>query len=386
MQLEDLSPDMQNLILYTWRIDSENGLDPTPIEVLIERYEKYEEEEESPVTTDLSYQEFLEIGQQWTFESENGLNLTPLDDILKFKKSKRRGNAEALINWYENGGGAERIAWGEEGDWTRCYGIASKYLPDEDARGFCANRHHAATGYWPGQKNKDTGDYKTGIDKADKLSYVEYLREKVEEFYNKNHDKQGRFSEEAGVGVGESVIDKAREPGGGATLQPSTGEDVIEGYAVAVSNEFSSITPVAEFFSGPPGEEKGREILKAWLKQNKELFSDPKIKIGLWHDEEHSEIVLDASEQFMDRDRALVAGRFRNQQGIYHLVPGGEGYIPTGGTGGREEALSSSGSGLTEPNGRRDRPISRQALRSSEGESSNRNYVEYLRRKENDGV
>jgi hypothetical protein len=151
----------------------------------------------------------------------------------------------------------------------------------------------------------------------------------VEEFANPNHDQKGRFT--------ESPFTKTRQPGGGATLDSKTGANVTEGYAVALEGH-SSITPTEEFFSGPKGKEKGRQILKDWIKKAHKdgLLKDPNIKIGLWHDEVHNEIVIDASEQVMDRTKAIHLGRERDQQGIYHLVPGGEGYIDTGGTGGRE--------------------------------------------------
>lgn len=143
-------------------------------------------------------------------------------------------------------------------------------------------------------------------------------------------------------GGGGSRIGEWREPDSGATIDPLSGRDVVEGYAVSLQGN-SSITPVSEFFSGPPGQEKGRGILKAWIKKAKAdgLLDNPAIKIGIWHDSEHSEIVIDPSEVVISRSKAIRLGRERNQQGIYHLVPaehGGEGYIPTGGTGDREIA------------------------------------------------
>ncbi len=61
--------------------------------------------------------------------------------------------ARFLIQWYNEGGNGI-IQWGSDGDWTRCYNKAKQYLPDEDAKGFCANRHHDALGYWPGECGK----------------------------------------------------------------------------------------------------------------------------------------------------------------------------------------------------------------------------------------
>lgn len=39
IKLEDLPQDLQDLITYTWRIDSEDGNPPEPIEELVKRYQ-----------------------------------------------------------------------------------------------------------------------------------------------------------------------------------------------------------------------------------------------------------------------------------------------------------------------------------------------------------
>lgn len=51
-----------------------------------------------------------------------------------------RGNPEALISYWREGEGAERINWGTACDFTRCMLLVGKYLPDS-AGGFCQNRH-----------------------------------------------------------------------------------------------------------------------------------------------------------------------------------------------------------------------------------------------------
>lgn len=63
----------------------------------------------------------------------------------------RHGNAEDLIDWYVHGEGAAKIRWPEKGSFDRCVRIAGKHMEPEMAKGFCANRHHDATGTWPGQ-------------------------------------------------------------------------------------------------------------------------------------------------------------------------------------------------------------------------------------------
>jgi hypothetical protein len=55
-----------------------------------------------------------------------------------------------LIAWYVHGEGAAKIGWGTDGDFKRCEALAGKHVPPEQVAGFCANRHHDATGTWPG--------------------------------------------------------------------------------------------------------------------------------------------------------------------------------------------------------------------------------------------
>lgn len=61
------------------------------------------------------------------------------------------GNAESLISWF-NDGAAGQIPWGEHGAFDACVNIASKHMDDDQAKGFCAEREHDATGHWPGEK------------------------------------------------------------------------------------------------------------------------------------------------------------------------------------------------------------------------------------------
>jgi HK97 family phage prohead protease len=73
------------------------------------------------------------------------------------KPGDRGGSIAELIEWYERGEGAiKHIRWPEKGAFGRCVRIASKHMTPEQAKGFCANRHHGATGKWPGDKDKKT--------------------------------------------------------------------------------------------------------------------------------------------------------------------------------------------------------------------------------------
>jgi hypothetical protein len=58
------------------------------------------------------------------------------------------GNPEALINWYNDGADGQ-IDWGSPGDFEQCVEIAGQHVSDPE--GFCAERHHDATGEWPGK-------------------------------------------------------------------------------------------------------------------------------------------------------------------------------------------------------------------------------------------
>lgn len=56
-----------------------------------------------------------------------------------------------LAHWWEHGEGAAKIRWGEGGDFMRCVRLAvgEAHMDPERAKGFCAERHHAALGIWP---------------------------------------------------------------------------------------------------------------------------------------------------------------------------------------------------------------------------------------------
>jgi HK97 family phage prohead protease len=56
-----------------------------------------------------------------------------------------------LADWWEHGAGAAKIRWGQGGDFDRCVRLAvdEAHMDPERAKGFCAERHHAALGIWP---------------------------------------------------------------------------------------------------------------------------------------------------------------------------------------------------------------------------------------------
>lgn len=64
------------------------------------------------------------------------------------------GNEKTLKDWFENHptkhGKVSGISWGIGGDFYACLAIAGRHMPPAEAKGFCANRHKASTGFWPG--------------------------------------------------------------------------------------------------------------------------------------------------------------------------------------------------------------------------------------------
>jgi hypothetical protein len=76
---------------------------------------------------------------------------TPVDATLAASGwDSNKGNIRPIMEWFERGEGAIKIRWGTSGDWERCKRLAEKHMTPEQASGFCAERHHAVTGEWPG--------------------------------------------------------------------------------------------------------------------------------------------------------------------------------------------------------------------------------------------
>lgn len=128
-----------------------------------------------------------------------------------------------------------------------------------------------------------------------------------------------------GGGLG-GVVDKVAE-NGGASINPVTLEEPTDGYMVAVQG-FNEEVPEGDFFGG-----QGEEALYQWIEKNIEPLSQLGAHIGLWHDTEHGEVVLDVSQRVDTLDEAVALGIERNQQAVWDVANAVE--IPTGGTGDR---------------------------------------------------
>jgi 2'-5' RNA ligase len=66
---------------------------------------------------------------------------------------RNAGEAEQLRRYWTIGAGGAKIRWGTEGDFTRCVRYLSEHMTPENAKGYCANRHHEMTGMWPGDRD-----------------------------------------------------------------------------------------------------------------------------------------------------------------------------------------------------------------------------------------
>jgi hypothetical protein len=61
----------------------------------------------------------------------------------------KSGNPDALRKYFNDGAGG-RIDWGSPGDFDDCVEIASEHMTEDQAKGFCNERHQDATGAAPG--------------------------------------------------------------------------------------------------------------------------------------------------------------------------------------------------------------------------------------------
>lgn len=61
------------------------------------------------------------------------------------------GGAEKLRQYWLNGAGAAKIAWGTPGDWTRCVANLTPYMGVR-AKGYCNLLHKRKLGFYPGDK------------------------------------------------------------------------------------------------------------------------------------------------------------------------------------------------------------------------------------------
>lgn len=77
----------------------------------------------------------------------------------------RAAIAEKGRDYWEHGAGAAKIRWGTPQATRRCHDLLMKHakMTSDQAWGYCAERHKAVTGKWPGQKRSgDMADEQPG--------------------------------------------------------------------------------------------------------------------------------------------------------------------------------------------------------------------------------
>jgi 8-oxo-dGTP pyrophosphatase MutT (NUDIX family) len=60
-------------------------------------------------------------------------------------------DTDRLRDYWVSGPGAAKIGWGTPNDFYRCEANVAEYVKPQYIKGYCANRHYDALGYWPGQ-------------------------------------------------------------------------------------------------------------------------------------------------------------------------------------------------------------------------------------------
>jgi len=123
----------------------------------------------------------------------------------------------------------------------------------------------------------------------------------------------------------KDLLEKARA--GGATINPLSRRNRLQGWAVAVRGNNDEIIDTVALEDGI-----GDLLMNDYVNRNIDKFGGNKY-LGLWHDKKSHELVYDVSEVFKEDnvEEATKAGKDRNQKAIFNLKTWDE--IETGGTG-----------------------------------------------------
>jgi hypothetical protein len=135
-------------------------------------------------------------------------------------------------------------------------------------------------------------------------------------------------------GEPQSIVERVAKDEGG-TVEADSGKKLETGIAVALRGGNEELVDGLFFDS-----ELGPLAIRDYLEKNEGEF-DAGNKLGLWHDKDNREVVLDIAKIFdenseQELERAMAWGRENNQQGIFGIEF--RGYIDTGGTGDRGRA------------------------------------------------
>jgi hypothetical protein len=170
------------------------------------------------------------------------------------------------------------------------------------------------------------------VDAEDRLPVEEFGDVEGHPFHgNQYTDGEGAQRDALTRNLGGAVA--ALRENGGFTITPD-GARVKEGFAVAIGTE-STVVPAEKFFTDRAA---AKEAIKSFLRSNAEVFSQPGMHIGGWHDTERGMVVFDPVQVFpKDHEaEAVLAGRQRDQIAIYSLARRQGNQLP-GGSGGYAE-------------------------------------------------
>lgn len=136
------------------------------------------------------------------------------------------------------------------------------------------------------------------------------------------------------AGLSQSITDRVRE-NGGLSVSMVDGSEPTEGFMVAKGGKQSAVLDADEFYDPA----RGYQALSSFLQANRELSQGA--YLGLWDNSAgDGKVYLDVSENIMDREAAILAGRERDQISIWDVANFEE--IDTGGTGKVGKAVAGS--------------------------------------------
>ena len=192
-------------------------------------------------------------------------------------------------------------------------------------------------------------------------SSLEFFRDVVAEenlivkHYAGRHDQSthGNWAGGAismGPGVAASILERVKA-NGGLSVNMLDGSEPTSGFMVAKGGTKGAIVDASEFFD-PQG---GADSLSSFLKTYRTSLTKGSY-LGLWHNTGDGKVYLDVSDNIQDRQKAITAGKRRNQISIWDVANFEE--VNTGGTGELAKEIASRGtSRLVKGNGRRDRQV-----------------------------
>jgi 8-oxo-dGTP pyrophosphatase MutT (NUDIX family) len=101
----------------------------------------------------------VETFEQWaqTWNATNSPGMIQMKDLAPGLTEDGPGwlthpvDTDRLRDYWVRGPGAAKIGWGTPDDFYRCEANVAEYVKPQYIKGYCANRHYDALGYWPGQ-------------------------------------------------------------------------------------------------------------------------------------------------------------------------------------------------------------------------------------------